>query len=167
MHLSKIDQKLLLAAVSDKRSAKELSEAVGRLYSPEEALLRLKELLDASNPLSEAEERRLLILDARRVMGVLNEFVESGDIAAIGEYRRFLELVAGRLDKAMINIDMVSTKLTSAYAMVMVKALEESFKALPAAFLQQGIDLPLEQLNGIFQEVMPATVLAIESSVDE
>jgi len=165
--LSKIDQKLLLAAVSDKRSAKELSEAVGRLYSPEEALLRLKELLDASNPLSEAEERRLLILDARRVMGVLNEFVEAGDITAIGEYRRFLELVAGRLDKASINIDMVSTKLTSAYAMVMVGALEKTFEMLPAAFVQRGIEMSLEDLNGVFAEVMPATVLAIESSVEE
>ena len=167
MHLSKIDQKLLLAAVSDKRSAKELSEAVGRLYSPEEALLRLKELLDASNPLSEAEERRLLILDARRVMGVLNEFVEAGDITAIGEYRRFLELVAGRLDKASINIDMVSTKLTSAYAMVTVGALEKTFEMLPAAFVQRGIEMSLEDLNGVFAEVMPATVLAIESSVEE
>jgi len=167
MHLSKLDQQLLKSAVSEKRSAVELSRAVKGVITPEQALLRLKELLDASNPLSEAEERRLLILDARRVMGILNEFVEAGDMQAIGEYRRFLKDVGERLDKAQVNVDAISTKLTNAYAQIMSSAISAAFERMPEALLQRGVSVDMIEIEGVFQEVLPAVVSRLEGHTEE
>ena len=167
MHSTKLDQKLLLAAISEKRSAKELSRAVNGVITPEQALLRLKELLDVSDPLSEAEERKLLILDARRVMAILNTSVEAGDIQAIGEYRRFLETVAKRLDAAEVNVDAIATKLTGAYAQIMSSAISAAFEAMPRALEQRGLQLDMIEVEGVFQEVLPAVVATIESGTQE
>ena len=166
MHSSKIDQQLLKAAVSEKRSARELSTAVNGVITPEQALLRLKELLDASNPLEEAEERRLLILDARRVMGILNEFVEAGDMQAIGEYRHFLKDVGERLDAAQVNVDLISTKLTNAYAQAMAGAIGAAFEKMPEALAQRGVNIDMIEIEGVFQEVLPAAVDRIEGAME-
>lgn len=167
MQLTKVDQKLLTAAVSEKRSARALSEAVNGFLTPEEALLRLKELLDSTDPLSEAEERKLLILDARRVMGILNESVEAGDVKAMETYRKFLTTVADRLDKASVNVDAISTKLTAAYAQVMSNAVIAAFEAMPKALEERGIEVDMEEINGVFQEVAPVAMSKIQAASDE
>lgn len=167
MNLSKVDQRLLVAAVSEKRSAKELSAAVNGFLTPEEALLRLKQLLSDTNPLDDVEERKLLVLDARRVMGILNDSVEAGNTQAIETYRKYLTTVADRLDKAMVNVDAISTKLTSAYAQVMADAIVAAFNKIPEALDQRGVVLDMIELEGVFQEVLPLAVATIEARTEE
>lgn len=164
MILSKVDQRLLTAAVSEKRSAKALSEAVNGFLTPEQALLRLKELLSDSNPLSDLEERRLLVLDARRVMGLLNENVEAGDVRAMETYRKYLTTVADRLDKAMVNVDLISTKLTTAYAQIMADSVLAAFEAMPKALEERGLVLDMEEVHGVFQEIAPLAASRIEAN---
>lgn len=166
MILSKVDQRLLTAAVSEKRSAKALSDAVNGFLTPEQALLRLKELLSDSNPLSDMEERRLLVLDARRVMGILNDSVEAGDVKAMETYRKYLTTVADRLDKAMVNVDLISTKLTTAYAQTMADAIVAAFSQVPKALEERGIEVDMIEVEGVFQEVLPAAVKEIEARTE-
>lgn len=164
MNLSKVDQRLLVAAVSEKRSAKELSAAVNGFLTPEEALLRLKQLLSDTNPLDDVEERKLLVLDARRVMGILNDSVEAGNTQAIETYRKYLTTVADRLDKAMVNVDAISTKLTTAYAQVMADSVLAAFEAMPKALEERGIVLDMEEVHGVFQEIAPLAASRIEAN---
>lgn len=167
MNLSKIDQRLLTSAISGKRSASELSQAVGGFLPPEDALLRLKQLLSPdANPLDDLEERRLLILDARRVMGILNDSIEDGDLDSMNTYIKYLKLLGDRLDKSMLSLDQMTMKLTADLGDKMSAAITAAFDAMPLALDARGVEIEMTEIEGVFQEVLPLAVSKIEAQTE-
>lgn len=168
MNLDMIDRQLIRAAASDKRSPKELSKAVNGLLSPEKAAARLIELLDESDWLTVVQERRLLIMNLRELLDALyEEAITHKNPKLIGEYRKTLENLADRILGATINLDEVSAKLTSGYAQHFAKAIGAAFDGMPKALEARGIVIEMEEIEGVFQEIMPLVAKSLEASTDD
>lgn len=168
MNLDMIDRQLIRAAASDKRSPKELSKAVNGLLSPEKAAARLIELLDESDWLTVVQERRLLIMNLRELLDALyEEAITHKNPKLIGEYRKTLENLADRILGATINLDDVTTKLTRAYAEHFAKAIGAAFDQMPKALEEAGVTIDMEEINGVFQEVLPVAVAILDANTDD
>jgi len=161
-----VDQQLIRAAASDKRSPRELSAAVGRQLSPERARMRLEELLDDSDYLTYVQERRLLILNLRELLDTTaKETLKTGaDNNSRRIYLDTLKAIADRLDKTQINVEDVSTKLSSAFAQVMAEAIGNAFDAVPKALQTRGMVLDMEELEGVFESVLPLAIERVEAN---
>ena len=160
-----VDQQLIRAAASDKRSPRELSNAVGKQLSPERARMRLEELLDDSDYLTYIQERRLLILNLRELLDTTSKHALKGnDSDARRMYLDTLKAIADRLDKTQINVDDVSTKLSSAFAQVMAEAIGNAFDAIPKALQTRGMVLDMEELEGVFESVLPLAIERVEAN---
>ena len=115
-----VDQQLIRAAASDKRSPRELSAAVGGQLSPERARMRLEELLDDSDYLTYVRERRLLILNMRELLDTTaKDALKGNDSNARRMYLDTLKAIADRLDKTQLNVDAVTDKINTAQARVL------------------------------------------------
>jgi len=160
-----VDQQLIRAAASDKRSPRELSAAVGGQLSPERARMRLEELLDDSDYLTYVRERRLLILNMRELLDTTaKDALKGNDSNARRMYLDTLKAIADRLDKTQINLDDVSTKLSSAFAQVMAEAIGNAFDAIPKALQTRGMVLDMEELEGVFESVLPLAIERVEAN---
>lgn len=150
--------------MSDKRTPKQLSEALDGWLTPEQAALRLKELL-SGDLLSDLEERKLLLLDARIFLSQLQDDVNMGDAKARTEYLKALRFVAERLDKSELSVDLISTKLSTAYAQVMASAIQLAFER--AAFeLEKRYQIPQGEAREVLMIELPVAVAEIEKNTE-
>lgn len=164
--LSALDKKLIRQASSDKRTPKDLSNAVGGIWSPEECLARLIELTDSADYLSVQREKRLTLLNAREMMESMHDdVIRLGDNKARDTYLKLLTSVMDMLDRVNVDIDAVSTKLTPVYAEVMVQAILKAFAEIPAKLEERGITIEMKEIEGVFREVLPVAAEMVESAI--
>ena len=142
-----VDQQLIRAAASDKRSPRELSAAVGGQLSPERARMRLEELLDDSDYLTYVRERRLLILNMRELLDTTaKDALKGNDSNARRMYLDTLKAIADRLDKTQINLDDVSEKIEEAHGRFWFASLAAGMQAISVEFERRGVTLPKEEM---------------------
>lgn len=164
--LSALDRKLIRQASSDKRTPKELSAAVGGIWSPEECLARLIELTDSADYLTIQREKRLTLLNAREMLDSMHDdVIRLGDNKARDTYMKLLNSIMDMLERVNVDITSVSDKLTPLYAEVMVQAIVKAFEDLPAKLEERGVVIEMREIEGAFREVLPMAVASVESAV--
>lgn len=161
-----VDQQLIRAAASDKRSPKELSAAVGKQLSPERARMRLEELLDESDYLTYIQERRLLVLNMRELLDTTaKDALKGGDSNARRMYLDTLKAIADRLDKTQINIDDVSDKIEEAHGRFWFMSLAAGLQAMSTELERRGIEVPKDQFVEILSVGSEAGLLELGRNI--
>ena len=162
-----VDQQLIRAAASDKRSPRELSAAVGRQLSPERARMRLEELLDDSDYLTYVKERRLLILNLRELLDTTaKETLKTGaDNNSRRIYLDTLKAIADRLDKTQINLDDVSDKIEEAHGRMWFTSLAAGLQAMSLELERRGNYVPKEQVVEILSVGSEAGLAELERHI--
>lgn len=64
-------------------------------------------------------------------------------------------------------MDAISTKLTNAYAQAMASSISAAFELLPQALAQRGVSIDMIEIEGVFQELLPAVVSRLEGHTEE
>lgn len=164
--LAAADRALLKAAMSDKRTPKQLSEALDGWLTPEQAALRLKELL-SGDLLSDLEEQRLVLLDARIHLERLDEMIESGNLKALPEYAKLLRFIAERLDKASLNVDQIDTRIHEDHGKYWFMSLMAAYQVMAQQMSELGVEIGNEQKYEIIQISSDAGMAELEQHIAE
>jgi hypothetical protein len=155
------DTRLLDTAIGGNRSGEALSRATNGLLSPEEAVLRLKQLLTEDNILDAMEERRLFFIKARRFLVKAEEDWDNG---VKNSARMALDALkfAAEFAKGEAELDQAKQGVTSAYAERMVAAIEATLR-LVGKELAARHEIEMEEVEGIFSASLPAAIDLMES----
>lgn len=165
--LTALDKKLIQQASSNKRTPKDLSAAVGGIWSPEECLARLIELTDSADYLDVQREKRLMLLNARQMMDSMHDdVIRLGDNKARETYIKLMTTITDMIDKVNADVDTVALKLTPVYAEILVQAIVRAFGELPKKLEERGIEIEMREVEGVFREVLPVAMGAIEEALE-
>lgn len=166
-----IDRRLIRAAASGHRSGNALAEAVNFLYSPEWCLNRLLEILDENDILSEANDRRLLVLNVRDITESVRQDYENargmkGNAANAKVLLDALKLIDNITNGPQIDVDAIQVKISTGMAKIMADSIEAA-QHIAAKELSERYAIPMEEVDGVFMEALPLGVREIEKHVGE
>lgn len=153
------DMRLLETAIGGDRSGQALSLSVNGFLSPEEAVLRLKQLLQ-ENILDAIEERRLFFWKARRF---LQKAEEDWDDRVKGAGKTALDALkmAEEFSRAIGDLDTAQVRYDERQAGDMVEAIR-----ILAQLLAEKFEISKAEVDEFVVEAVPQAVLAIEAKTD-
>lgn len=161
-----VDRQLIRSAASEKRSPRELSNAVGKQLTPEQARARLETLLDESDWLTYVQERRLLVLNMRELLNsATKDAVTGGDANARRLYLDTLKAIGDRLDKTQINLDDVSEKIEEAHGRFWFASLAAGLQAMGLELERRGITIPKDEIVEVLTVGSDAGLLELSRNI--
>ena len=158
--------RILLRGAKAHKSLKEISALTNGVIKPAEAGVRILEILDSRDWLSEAQKKMLLLDDMFELKDQLREqAIEFKNKDAV---KPLISLLA-QIDKTMaaekFDLAKAMSEISRAHAALMLSAislaLERSFLELEKRYP----DVKKSELTEIFQLAMPAVVREVESRV--
>lgn len=143
------DMRLLETAIGGERSGEALSKATSGLLTPEESVLRLKQLLREDNILDAIEERRLFFWKARRF---LQKAEDDWDAGAKGAAKTALDALklAEEFSRAIGELDQARNRYDERQVSDMVEAIRNL-----AIIMSERYEVPREDLDEIVIEAIP------------
>jgi hypothetical protein len=163
--LSSFDRLILRGAKAGK-SPNELSALTNGVISPEAVAIRVLEILDSRDWLSEAHQRMLLTDEINELKDSLFEkAVDFGSIDHTRELIKVVTLLDKRLADNKFDLQSALSQISRAQSQLMLSAvsvaLERSFLELEKRYPE----MRKAELLEIFHEAMPFAVREIESRV--
>ena len=163
--LSTFDR-IILRGAGARKSLNEISAQTSGVISPEAVGVRILEILDARDWLSEAHQRMLLTDEIMELKDVLyTKAVEYGSIDHTRELIKVLALIDKRLADSKFDLQSALTQISRAQSQLMLQgislALERSFLELEKRYPE----MRKAELLEVFHEAMPAAVREIEARV--
>jgi hypothetical protein len=163
--LGNID-KILLRGASAGKSPNELSNLTNGVVKPAEAAVRVQQILDSRDWLSDAQRKALLLDNLHDLKEVLYE--KAVTFKSLDAAKPLISLL-GQIDKSLaaekFDLTKAMTEINRAHAGLMLSAIS---LALERSFLELEKRYPTLQkaeLTEIFQTAMPDVVREIESRV--
>lgn len=149
--LTLMDSKLLRLAANGK-SAAEISEQTG--IAPEQALLRVKELIDSRDVWDDIQREKLLmhsIYDLKeRLEGNMEALV--GDPKLLKEYRGTMELLGQRIEARNRINEADLMKVSEAHGRKMIHIIELGYYKARATLARDYPDVDLLEIDAVFSE---------------
>ncbi|MET4703037.1 hypothetical protein [Frigoribacterium sp. UYMn621] len=163
--LSTFDRLILRGAKAGK-SPNEISDLTNGVIKPEVVAVRILEILDGRDWLSEAHQRMLLTDEIMELKDVLTvKAVEYGSIDHTRELIKVLTLIDKRLADNKFDLQSALTQISRAQSQLLLSgislALERSFLELEKRYPE----MRKAELLEIFHQAMPDAVREIESRV--
>lgn len=121
---SSIDRRLLKAAAK-RATAEEMSEAVLGALTPAQCLERVNQLLDSRDYLDEHRERRLMLYEVAEWVAWIKEHRD--EPKAWAQVNRSLKLMSDVLERSLVNVEEVSTKLATEHARMFIEGYVQGF----------------------------------------
>lgn len=180
--LSMLDKRLLKMA-SLRLSPAEMAERMNGIITPAAAAQRVREILSAWDYLSIVEQKALILMDLIELKDILMDRVrqeggmvegKNGELVySFGDPRwasavtKVLSEMGKLITQEQANVDAERQGVRRAHAMVMVRAIEQTFDRFARDLRAEFPSVPEARMRGVLEEAIPIAVAAIDSSITE
>lgn len=146
-----LDDKLLQAAEQN-WTPNRIAKKYG--MRPEEAVMRIKALLDSTDVWTSLERKKLLISSAMRIKEKLDEYLEEMpfNTKQLGQYISLLRFISERLDKEAQFTEEELTRVTDAQQRAIIAAVETGFYSVREYLRDYHPDVDLQEIDKEFRE---------------
>jgi len=151
-----LDDKILKLA--PRMSPMEISSEINGVLSPSQVAARVKELLESRDWLSVLEKKKILNDRIWAMMDVYERFALDGNLKSADVFLRAAKELRQMLAEDSNAVDDQITRVTSAYAEAMAKAIGAALQ-----MLMKRVRVPEEKALAILDEVIPVAVKELES----
>lgn len=161
-----VDRILLRGAASGK-SWVEVSALTGGQVSPEQAAVRVRDLVEArNNGLTELEKRKLLLDEMSELKEVLQARVFSQHSEKdVNPLIKLFKQILDELKESRMDLDRAQREIDAAHARLWLQAINNALTRMFLMLEARHPDVTKGELEEIFQETMPDVVREIEGHV--
>lgn len=162
-----VTNKRLLRVAAAGGSAEDMAAAVNNTLTPEQALVRVQEVIKSRNPLELAEQKALLVIEAQYLLDSLKDDIEVGDSKARDTFVKSIRLVSDMLEKAHLDVSEFSTRLQRDQARVMGAAISLAFEKATFELMKRFPDADESEIRALMLDAIPVAVREIELNTED
>lgn len=161
-----LDRDILRMAAS-RASYAEISRAINNELSPSEVAVRVDELLNARDQLTNAQQRLLLIDELHELKDKLREMVvDNSALDHASTLLRTLQVIGDRLDKERVDVRTEMEQIRRAHASLMMGAINLFAQKLAIEIEKRHPEIDWNnEVATLVQTILPSAIQEIESRV--